>query len=330
MSTGPARRFERAFEGVVDRANVGVDGPAVPPGPWTVERAYAYCEELARAHRDALPLVTRLVRAEMRPHLLALYAFVRTADDFADEPEYEGHRVEALDGWEEALRRASRGEATHPIFVALADTIQRRHLPIPPLEDMLSGFYADVAVRRYGTFHELRGYTARSAEPLGRLLLALFGQWQPHLVRFADELSAALQLTSFWQDVAADAARDHIYIPGEDLHFFGVTETDVKARRLTAGFRDLLRFEVARTRAHYDRGRPLLDRVGNQLRAALSVISQPRTAVLDKIEEADYDVFTRRPTLRVPNEEAVSAGTATSWVGRRLGLGLATLASLVP
>src|SRR5205814_10732311 len=157
------------------------------------------------------------------------------ADDFADEPQYEGRRVEALDAWHEELHRCFHGEATHPVFVALADTIEKRALPLPQFEDLLAAFRMDMEVRRYSTFSTLRGYTARSAEPVGRLLLALFGYADPALVRFADEISSALQLTNFWQDVAADAARDHIYLPAEDLHFFGVTEAQGKALRPTKG-----------------------------------------------------------------------------------------------
>ena len=91
-----------------------------PPGPWSVERAYQYCEEFARAHTESFPVASRLVPAEIRPHLIALYAFARSADDFADEPQYEGRRVEALDRWERELDRCSHGESTHPVFVALA------------------------------------------------------------------------------------------------------------------------------------------------------------------------------------------------------------------
>src|SRR4051812_25141604 len=210
-----------------------VDSPPVrwldpPPGPWTVERSYAYCEEFARAHTESFPVASRLVPAEIRRHLIALYAFARSADDFADEPEYEGRRVEALDRWEDELARCGHGESTHPVFIALADTIDRRELPVPPLEDMLTAFRMDLDVRRYSTYQTLRAYTARSADPVGRLLLSLFGYRQPELFRYADEISTALQLTNFWQDVAVDAARDHIYIPAEDLHFFGLGEADVK------------------------------------------------------------------------------------------------------
>lgn len=284
-----------------------------PPGPWTIERAYAYCEEFARAHNESFPVASRFVPAELRPHVIALYAFARSADDFADEPQYEGRRVEALDRWDEELSRCCHGEASHPVFVALADTIDRRELPIPPLQDMLTAFRMDMDVRRYATFQALRGYTARSADPVGRLLLALFGYRQPELVRYADELSTALQLTNFWQDVAADAARDHIYLPAEDLHFFGVTEADVKALRPTKPLRDLMRFQVARTRALYERGRPLLDQLGSDLRMELTLIWLVGTTILDKIEDADFDVFTQRPAIRRRDKALIMARAAKNW-----------------
>jgi squalene synthase HpnC len=292
-----------------------------PPGPWTVERAYAYCEDFARAHTESYPVASRFVPPRLRPHLVALYAFARSADDFADEPEYEGRRVEALSRWEEALARCAYGEADHPVFIALADTIEKRDLPIPPFEDMLTAFRMDMDVRRYATFHALRGYTARSADPVGRLLLALFGYRDPELVRFADELSTALQLTNFWQDIAADAARDHIYVPAEDLHFFGVTEADVKALKPTPRLRDLVRFEVSRTRALYERGRPLLDRLGNDLRMELTLIWLVGNTILDKIEAAGFDVFTQRPSMRRRDQALIMARAAREWAAAHLDLG---------
>jgi hydroxysqualene synthase len=295
-----------------------VDRPPIrwldpPPGPWTVERAYGYCEEFARAHTESYPVASRFVPPDVRPHLVALYAFARSADDFADEPEYEGRRTEALDRWEDALGRCCHGEADHPVFVALADTIEKRDLPIPPLEDMLTAFRMDLDVKRYATIAALRGYTARSAEPVGRLLLALFGYRDAELVRYADEMSTALQLTNFWQDVAGDAARDRIYIPADDLHFFGVTEADVKALKPEKALRDLIRFQVARTRALYERGRPLLDKLHRDLRLELTLIWLVGNTILDKIEAADYDVFTHRPAIRRRDQAVIMARAAKEW-----------------
>jgi squalene synthase HpnC len=298
-----------------------------PPGPWTVQRAYDYCEEFARAHTESFPVASRFVPIDVRPHLIALYAFARSADDFADEPQYEGRRVEALDRWEEELQRCCHGEATHPVFVALADTIERRGLPIPPLEDMLSAFRTDIEIKRYATFSALRGYTARSADPVGRLLLPLFGYRQPELVRYADEISTALQLTNFWQDVAADAARDHIYLPAEDLHFFSVTEADVKALKPTRPLRDLMRYQVARTRALFERGRPLLHQLGSDLRMELTLIWLIGTTILDKIEDADFDVFSQRPAIRRRDKALIMARAAKGWASH---MDLAALKALWP
>jgi squalene synthase HpnC len=298
-----------------------------PAGPWTTARAYAYCEEFARAHTESYPVASRFVPAELRPHLVALYAFARSADDFADEPQYEGRRAEALERWDDALGRAAHGEAEHPVFIALADTIERRDLPIPPLEDLLTAFRMDIDVRRYSSFQALRGYTARSADPVGRLLLALFGYRAPELVRFADEISTALQLTNFWQDIAADAARDHVYLPAEDLHFFGVTEADIKALKPVPAVRDLIRFQVARTRALYDKGRPLLERLGTDLRMELTLIWLVGTTILDKIEAAHYDVFTQRPAMRRRDQAIIMARAAKEWASH---LDLGALRALWP
>jgi squalene synthase HpnC len=291
-----------------------------PSGAWTVPQAYAYCEDLARAQGESLPMVSRLVPPPMRPHLFALYAFAGSAADFVDDPEYEGRRVEALDRWEEELRRSCHGEATHPVFVALADTIRKRNLPIPPLEDILSAVRLDLEVPRFSSFEALRAYTVRSAGPVGRLLLALFGYGNPELVRFADEMSTALQLTRIWQDVAADAARDHIYIPADDLYFFGVTEAEIKAQRPTDSLRNLLRFQVARTRAHYESGRTLFEKLGDDLRVELTLIWLVGTGLLDKIEKADFDVFSHRPTI-VPRDRPIIMARARRICASRLDLG---------
>jgi squalene synthase HpnC len=298
-----------------------------PPGPWTVERAYHYCEDFARVHHENFPVASRFVPAALRPHVVALYAFFRAADDFTDEPQYDGHRGEALDAWQEELHLCFHGEPRHPVFVALHDTIDKRGLTLPPFEDLLSAFRADLEVTRYATFASLRAYTARSAEPVGRLLLGLFGYHNPEFVRFADEIFTAIQLTNYWRDVAADVARDHIYIPGEDLHFFGVSEADLKALRPAAPIRDLMRFEVARTRALFERGRPLLGKLGRDLKFELALIWLAGMAILDKIEEADFDVFTHRPVIGTRDKAKILARAAKRWAAR---IDMSTLRRLWP
>jgi hypothetical protein len=146
----------------------------------------------ARSSRAPTTRISRWLRvfvpAALRPHVVALYAFASARPTtFADEPQYDGHRSEALDAWQEELHRCFHGEPRHPVFVALHDTIAKRSLTLPPFEDLLWAFRADLEVTRYATFSSLRAYTARSAEPVGRLLLGLFGYHNPDFVRFADE-----------------------------------------------------------------------------------------------------------------------------------------------
>ena len=225
---------------------------------------------------------------------------------------------------EEELGHACHGEATH-LCSSRWPTRSSAAAAHPALEDMLSAFRADIEVAL--PTPRLRGYTARSADPVGRLLLPLFGYRQPELVRYADEISTALQLTNFWQDVAADAARDHIYLPAEDLHFFGVTEAEVKALKPTRGLRDLMRYQVARTRALYERGRPLLHLLGSDLRMELTLIWLIGTTILDKIEDADFDVFTQRPQIRRRDKALIMARAAKGWASH---MDLAALKALWP
>jgi hydroxysqualene synthase len=278
---------------------------------FTVADAYAYCERMARGHYENFPVASRFVPERLRRHVWALYAFARSADDFADEPRYAGRRAEALDFWEEQLERAFHGDAEHPVFVALKDTIERCELPITPLRDLLTAFRMDLGVSRYVTFAALQNYWTHSAYPVGRLVLAIFGYRDASLVRYSDEICAALQLTNFLQDVGVDLAKDRIYLPEEDLRHFGVTEETIYARRMTPELANLMRFEVARARSMFERGRPIIDKVGRELGFELAMIFQGGSTILDKIEAVGYDVFRRRPTLGAADKAKMVARAAT-------------------
>jgi squalene synthase HpnC len=282
--------------------------------PFTVDEAYAFCERMARGHYENFPVASRFVPARLRRHVWAIYAFARSADDFADEPRYAGRRVEALDYWEDQLHRAFHGEADHPVFVALRDTIDRCELPITPLEDLLTAFRMDLSVSRYATFAALQNYCARSAHPVGRLVLYIFGYRDPALQRYSDDLCTALHLTNFLQDVGVDLAKDRIYLPSEDLLHFGVSERALYARIETPELRDLMRFQVARARALFERGRPLIDKVGRDLGFELALIWNGGSTILDKIEAVDYDVFHRRPQLNTADKaRMVARALAMRW-----------------
>lgn len=270
----------------------------MPPQPLELDACYRYCEALARARHHNFPVASRFVPSALRRHIWAVYAFARTADDFADEPDFEGRRASELDRWDEQLHAMYHGEAVdHPVFVALADTIARFDLPITEFTALLSGFRTDLEVVRYSTFNDLRSYTAQSAEPVGHLLLYLGGYRDPMLHEYADDLASGLAMAKLWQDIPADAARGRIYVPTEDLRHFGVSDADLTACRTTPEIAALLRYEVARTRALFERARPLIDVIGPDLAIEMALIWHGGMRILDKIQASGARVLQRRPRL---------------------------------
>ncbi len=261
----------------------------------TVEEAFAHCEARVRAHYENFP-VGLFVPRDKRPYVHALYAFARAADDFADEPMYEGMRGEKLDQWEARLHAAYEGRAEDPIFVALAETVRRLDIPKGLLLDLLSAFRQDTVKTRYDTWEELLDYCRRSADPVGRLVLLVFGyRDDAGLPPLSDAICTGLQLANHWQDVAVDLRKDRIYLPKELRDRFAVGEWDLNAGKVTDGFRSLMAEVIRRTRALFDRGRPLCDRVGRDLRFEMRLTWLGGASILDRIEEAGYDVFRRRP-----------------------------------
>lgn len=277
------------------------------PAP-NLERAYAHCERIAREHYENFPVASLLVPRALRPHVCAVYAFARRADDFADLPRFEGRRLSRLAAWERQLAAAVSGRARHPVFVALGHTIRTRDLPVEPLRDLLSAFRQDVTVTRYATFEDLADYCRRSADPVGRLVLALFDRLTPRRALWSDAICTALQLANHWQDVGIDAARGRIYLPLEDLAAFGVAEEEVLAGRMSDRFRALLAFEIARTRDLFARGRPLCADVGGRLGLELRAVWLGGSAILDAILRRGCDVFARRPTHGAADRLRLAAG----------------------
>jgi len=281
------------------------------PRPVSLKEAYAVCERIARAHTENFPVASRFLPAHLRPHVWALYAFARSADDFADEAEFAGRRGQALARWEENLERAFHGEAEHPVFIALRHTVEKFELPIQPFQELLTAFTMDLSVNRYPTWSALDSYIQHAAHPIGRTLLYIFGYRDPQLHRWSDDICSALLVTNLLQDVAIDLEKDRVYLPEEDLRHFGLSSESLYARAATPAFRDLMRFEVAKARALYERGRPLLDAVGKDLGFELALIWCGGVGILDKIEAVGFDVFRRRPTMHAADKAMVVARAAT-------------------
>jgi phytoene/squalene synthetase len=170
-----------------------VDPVPLPPEPFELPACYRYCEAVARARHHNFPVASVFASSELRPHFFAVFAFARTADDFADEPLYHGRRASELDRWEAALEACFHGESPrHPIFVALTETIARFDLPITPFSSLIAGYRAEIETRGYATFPELCGYTALTAEPMAQLYLYLCGSRDPRLHCYGAELASGL------------------------------------------------------------------------------------------------------------------------------------------
>lgn len=276
----------------------------------TVVEAYQRCEAIVRAHYENFPVASRLIPRRLRPHVCALYAYARGADDLADEPRGEGDPIEALDDWERRLDRCLAGEAEDPVFIALGDTVRRFGIPDRLLRDLLDAFRQDCRVRRYERWGDLVDYCRRSANPVGRMVLLLFDRSDAEEALASDAVCTGLQLTNFWQDVAVDLRKDRIYLPAEDRRRFGVGEDDLREGRVSPGFRSLMEEMVRRTRDRFDAGRPLLSRLPGRLGVEIRAVWLGGQRVLSRIEEIGYDVFRRRPVL--------SAGDRLVVLGRAL------------
>ncbi|HEY3174709.1 MAG TPA: squalene synthase HpnC [Candidatus Polarisedimenticolia bacterium] len=256
---------------------------------------------MARDHYENFPVASLLLPRAQRRHVAAIYAFARQADDFADEASYDGRRLELLAGWRRKLDEAAAGRAEDPIFIAVADTLAVKGLPVGLMHDLLSAFEQDVRVSHYETFDDLLAYCRLSANPVGRLVLHLFDRREEDLMARSDAICTGLQLANFWQDVGVDLDKGRCYIPREDLSRHGCTMEELAARKATPAFVEVMRFQVERTRELFSHGAGLPREVGGRLGFELKLVRLGGLRILEKIERSGYDVFAKRPSLRPPD-----------------------------
>lgn len=251
-------------------------------------------------HYENFPVASRLVPARLRPAVVAIYRFARAADDLADEGDAPPEvRLAALAAFDRALTAIGNGETPGtPPFPALAAAIRDHGLPMAPLHDLVSAFTQDVTVLRYESYADVLDYCRRSANPVGRLVLALYGADTPANLRASDAICTGLQLTNFWQDIALDWRKGRVYLPREDLDRFGVPTAQIAEQRVDDRWRALVAFEVARTRALLHSGRPLVRTLPWRLGLELSAVIAGGTRILDRIAAVRGDVFAHRPVLR--------------------------------
>jgi squalene synthase HpnC len=252
-------------------------------------------------HYENFPVASWLVPARLRPPIEAIYAFARSADDVADEGDFApAERLARLDVFLRALDEIEAGaRPAEPMFRRVADAVATWHLPASLFRDLIDAFRQDVTTTRYATFDDLLDYSRRSANPVGRLVLHVFGEKMVSESNFrrSDAICSALQLTNFWQDVAVDWQKGRVYIPQEDLGRFGVKEGDIAAGRADARWQALMAFECERARSMLLSGKPLGAALPGRLGVEIRATIHGGATILDKIDAVSGDVFRNRPVL---------------------------------
>lgn len=278
--------------------------------PEPVARAYAACEALARSHYENFPVASRLLPAQMRCHVAAVYAFARAADDIADEGAASAEDRQArLRVWQRRLHVAvaSAGECDRGaessddlIALALAHSIRSLDLPLSLFDDLLSAFGQDTMTTRYRSWPDVFDYCRRSANPIGRLVLRIAGYQDDALDRSSDALCTALQLTNFWQDFGRDWRAGRLYVPRDVQDSCGAVQEDLVGGRLTPAWARAIDVCASVTRARFDEGRFVCDRVRGRLRLELRLTWLGGRQILERAQRRPAGLLDERPTLGAP------------------------------
>ncbi|RMF96023.1 MAG: squalene synthase HpnC [Planctomycetota bacterium] len=272
-------------------------GPQASPQPISLRRANAYCRRLARNHYENFTVVSRFVPRDLRQDFCNIYAWCRWADDLADETDSPQQAAALLEWWQRELSACFAGEASHPVTIALHETISRYAIPAEPFLDLLVAFRQDQQKFRYDTFEELLDYCRHSADPVGRLVLHLARCATPERIALSDSICTGLQLANFWQDVAVDFARGRMYIPQSEFRRFHCDLAVVARGEADDAFRLMMRSLVDQAEAYLKRGVPLVAKMPSDLRVPIALFIAGGSAICRAIREVEYDVLTRRPEL---------------------------------
>jgi squalene synthase HpnC len=280
----------------------------------SLAEAESYTRWLATHHYENFNVVSWLLPRRLHQHFYNLYAYCRWADDLGDEIADSAKALELLDGWEEELRDCYAGRPSHPVFVALRETITACDIPIKPFSDLLLAFRQDQTLHRYRTFGDVLEYCRYSANPVGRLVLYLCGYRDAERQRLSDATCTALQLANFWQDVDRDLEKGRIYIPLDALAAHGLSEEDIVGRRFDGRYVSLLKELIARTRELFAAGMPLAESVDSALRVDIEMFSRGGLAVLDAIERIGYNTLEHRPSIPKSKQLRLLAGALSQRV----------------
>jgi len=259
------------------------------------DRSYEYCRRVARHRAKNFYYSFVLLSRPQRNAMCAVYAFMRYCDDLSDEP---GATRAAIDQWRAEMEEALEGRfSSHPVWPAFYHTVRRFRIPHQYFREMIDGVLSDLEPRRFDTFEQLYRYCYQVASVVGLTIIHIFGFDTRSALPLAEKCGVAFQLTNILRDIREDAERGRIYLPGEDLRRFGVSEEDLVAGRRNEPFLRLMAFESERARAYYNESRPLLDLIHPRSRASLWALIAIYSRLLERIEHSNYDVFRRRVRL---------------------------------
>lgn len=261
-----------------------------------LQAAYRHCLRIARRHYENFPVASLLLPRRLRPAVAAIYAFARTADDYADEGRMDGAtRLTKLDEMERGLDAIQAGKTPgEPLFQALGHAVRAHGLPVEYFRQLLSAFRMDVTKKRYENFGELMEYCRHSANPVGRLMLHLFDAVNARNTGCSDALCSALQLINFLQDLERDyRERGRIYIPADEMARFGVSEIHFRERRSDEAMKRLLSFQIERTKRLLQAGRPLGRTLKGRIGLEMRLILAGGERVLHRLKARERDLFAR-------------------------------------
>jgi squalene synthase HpnC len=277
----------------------------IPESAPTLDAARAWCRRLAQTHYENFHVASWFLPRRLRPHFHSIYAYCRVSDDLGDEVPDRDASLALLDLWGSELDACYRGEARHPVFIALAETIRACAIPKDPFADLLVAFRQDQSITRFPAIDDVLHYCRYSANPVGRLVLYACGYRDAERFALSDHTCSALQLANFWQDVRVDYAKGRIYLPLDDMQRFRVDESMIADGRCTSQFRELMRFEVGLARRMFHAGLPLIGMVDRELAVDLDLFSRGGLAILDAIERQGGDVLRARPSVSKSRKAAL-------------------------
>ena len=259
-----------------------------------VNRSYSLCEAISRKQAGNFYPAFRVLPAHQRRAMCALYAFLRIADDVADEPGDIATKRSALRQWRTGLEESFHAQYTHPIYPALHHTVQQFAIPKEYLTAALDGVEMDLTAQTYTTFADLRRYCFHVASVVGLSCIHIWGFANERAKEFAEQAGIAFQLTNILRDLGEDAGRGRIYLPADELAQFDYDDARLTSGQCDEQFRALMRFQIDRARQYYETSWQLVPMLSPAGRAVFLVMARTYRSLLDVIERQNYDVFTQR------------------------------------